>query len=87
MRISGRVPRPQCEREITPRSLLRTLLQKRLHILARFCIPPGARLALSRLSGISIGRHVFVGLDTWLDGRFPERTPSRTTSPSRPASW
>jgi acetyltransferase-like isoleucine patch superfamily enzyme len=72
VKISGRVPRRQYEREIAPRSLLRTLWQKSLHILARFCIPPEARLMLYRMMGISIGHHVFVGLDTWLDDQFPE---------------
>ncbi len=72
MKISARVPRRQYEREIAPRSLLRTLWQKSLHILARFCIPPGPRLWLYRGMGIAIGRHVFVGLDTWLDDQFPE---------------
>ncbi len=72
MKISARVPRRQYEREIAPRSLLRTLWQKSLHILARFCIPPGARLALYRMMGVAIGHHVFVGLDTWLDDQFPE---------------
>jgi len=72
LRLSGRVPRRQYEREIAPRGLLRALFQKSLRILARFCIPPGARLALYRMMGISIGRHVFAGLDTWLDDRFPE---------------
>jgi acetyltransferase-like isoleucine patch superfamily enzyme len=72
MKISGRVPRRQYEREIAPRSLLRTFVQKKLHRLARFTILPGLRLALYRWMGISIGRHVFVGLDTWLDDQFPE---------------
>jgi acetyltransferase-like isoleucine patch superfamily enzyme len=72
LRIRERVPRRQYEREIAPRSLLRTFVQKVLHILARFCILPGVRLALYRMMGISIGRNVFVGLDTWLDDQFPE---------------
>lgn len=72
MKITERTTRRAYERTIAPRSLLRTLWQKSLHILARFCIPPGPRLALYRLMGISIGRHVFVGLDTWLDDQFPE---------------
>jgi len=72
VRISERVTRRQYEREIAPRSLLRTLWQKSLHILARFCIPPEVRLTLYRMMGISIGRHVFVGLDSWLDDQFPE---------------
>jgi acetyltransferase-like isoleucine patch superfamily enzyme len=72
MRISGRVARRQYEREIAPRSLLRTYLQKKLHRMARFCIPPELRLTFYRWQGVSIGKHVFVGLDTWLDDQFPE---------------
>ena len=34
--------------------------------------PPELRLTLYRWMGISIGRHCFVGLDTWLDDQFPE---------------
>ncbi len=72
MKIHERTARRAYEREIAPRSLLRTLWQKSLHVLARFCIPPGPRLTLYRMMGVSIGRHVFVGLDTWLDDQFPE---------------
>jgi len=46
--------------------------QKLLHQWARGCIAPGLRLALYRAMGVSIGQHVFVGLDTWLDDQFPE---------------
>ncbi len=70
--ISGRVTRREYETRIAPRSLLRTFAQKQLHIFARFCIHPELRLALYRWMGIAIGRHVFVGLDTWLDDQFPE---------------
>ena len=48
MRITERTARRVYERQLAPRSLLRTLWQKSLHILARFCIPPGPRLALYR---------------------------------------
>jgi acetyltransferase-like isoleucine patch superfamily enzyme len=72
MKITQRTARRAYEREIAPRPLWRTFLQKQLHILARFCIHPGLRLALYRMMGISIGRHVFVGLDTYLDCQFPE---------------
>ena len=43
MGIDGRVARRQYEREIAPRTLLRTYVQKRLHIWARRCIPTGLR--------------------------------------------
>ncbi|MBI5711350.1 MAG: acyltransferase [Candidatus Eisenbacteria bacterium] len=72
MKITERTPRKVYEREIAPRPLLRTFLQKQLHIFARFCIHPELRLALYRMMGVSIGKHVFVGLDTWLDCQFPE---------------
>ena len=71
-RLTGRVARREYERTLAPRSLVRVLLQKLLHQWARGCIPPGLRLALYRAMGISIGQHVFVGLDTWLDDQFPE---------------
>ncbi len=71
-RITARVARREYETRIAPRSLLRTFVQKQLHIFARFCIHPELRLALYRWMGISIGHHVFVGLDTWLDDQFPE---------------
>jgi len=72
MRIDGRVERRRYEREIAPRSLLRTYLQKRLHLWARRCIAPGLRLWLYRRMGVRIGHNVFIGLDTYLDCQFPE---------------
>lgn len=69
---AGRIGRRDYERRIAPRSLLRVLWQKVAHAWARGCIPPGLRLALYRAMGVRIGRHVFVGLDTWLDDQFPE---------------
>jgi acetyltransferase-like isoleucine patch superfamily enzyme len=71
-RFTGRVSRDAYQREIAPRPLLKVLAQKLLHGWARGCIPPGLRLSLYRAMGISIGRGVFVGLDTWLDDQFPE---------------
>jgi acetyltransferase-like isoleucine patch superfamily enzyme len=70
--IGGRTDRREYERAIAPRSLFRVLVQKLLHQAARGCIPGGLRLALYRAMGVRIGRHVFVGLDTWLDDQFPE---------------
>ena len=72
MPIDERVARRRYEREIAPRSLLRTYLQKRLHLWARRCIVPSLRLRLYRGMGVNIGRNVFVGLDTYLDCQFPE---------------
>ena len=72
MKISSRTPRQEYERRIAPRSLLRTFAQKLVHQWARVCIPPGLRVALYRRMGVRVGRHVFVGLDTWLDDQFPE---------------
>lgn len=72
LKIHERTARRRYEREIAPRSLARTFVQKQLHQFARVCIHPGLRLALYRMMGVSIGRHVFVGLDTWLDCQFPE---------------
>ncbi len=72
MKITSRTARKDYERTIAPRSLLKTYVQKRLHRFARFTVHPEMRLALYRWMGIEIGRHVFVGLDTWLDDQFPE---------------
>jgi len=72
MKITSRTARKDYERTVAPRSLLKTYLQKRLHRFARFTVHPEMRLALYRWMGIEIGRHVFVGLDTWLDDQFPE---------------
>ena len=67
-----RTPRQEYEKSIAPRGLARTLAQKLLHQGARGCIPPGVRNALYRAMGVRVGRHVFIGLDTWLDDQFPE---------------
>ena len=72
METPERIARHRYEREIAPRSLLRTYCQKRLHIWARRCISPRLRLWLYRRMGVRIGRNVFVGLDTYLDCQFPE---------------
>ena len=72
MALDDRIARRRYEREIAPRSLLRTYLQKRLHLWARRCIAPGLRLWLYRRMGVRIGEHVFIGLDTYLDCQFPE---------------
>ncbi len=72
MRISGRTDRREYEGRIAPRSLARFFWQKSLHILARFCIHGDLRLALYRAMGVAMGRHVYVGMDTWLDDQFPE---------------
>ena len=72
MRIARRTARSEYERKIAPRGLLMIFLQKQLHIFARFCIHSGLRTWLYRFMGVSIGRHVFIGLDTWLDDQFPE---------------
>ena len=70
--ITERTERVEYERRIAPRSLLRILWQKQIHILARVTIPLKLRLALYRAMGVKIGHGVFVGLDTWLDCQFPE---------------
>ncbi|OGF16951.1 MAG: hypothetical protein A2W00_10970 [Candidatus Eisenbacteria bacterium RBG_16_71_46] len=72
LRITRRTDRKEYERRIAPRGLLRILLQKTLHILARFCIHGGLRIVLYRMMGVSVGRHVFIGLDSYLDDQFPE---------------
>jgi acetyltransferase-like isoleucine patch superfamily enzyme len=71
-RISSRVARREYETRVAPRSLLRTFWQKQLHMIARVTIPPGLRNQLYRWIGVNVGRHVFIGLDTWLDDQFPE---------------
>jgi acetyltransferase-like isoleucine patch superfamily enzyme len=72
LRIAGRTDRRDYERRIAPRSLARTFWQKAMHMLARSCIHGGLRMALYRASGVAMGRHVYVGMDTWLDDQFPE---------------
>lgn len=72
MKITGRTLRLEYERTIAPRGLLRVFWQKQLHILARFCIHAELRYALYRAMGVSVGRHVFIGLDSYLDDQFPE---------------
>jgi acetyltransferase-like isoleucine patch superfamily enzyme len=72
MRITARTDRREYEQRIAPRSLLRVFWQKKLHILARFCIHGGLRLRLYRWMGVTIGQHAYIGMDTWLDDQFPE---------------
>ena len=72
MSTNARIGRRHYERDLAPRSLLQTYVQKRLHLWARRCIAPGLRLWLYRRMGVSIGRNVFIGLDTYLDCQFPE---------------
>jgi acetyltransferase-like isoleucine patch superfamily enzyme len=72
MTIQSRTARLEYERSIAPRGLARILVQKLLHQWARGCIPPGLRIALYRGMGIAVGRHVFIGLDSWMDEQFPE---------------
>ena len=71
-RITARTARREYESRIAPRSLLVTFFQKSLHMLARATIAPGLRNQLYRWMGVNVGRHVFIGLDTWLDDQFPE---------------
>ena len=72
MRITGRTERKEYEQRIAPRSVLRILVQKTLHLMARSCVHGGLRRALYAAMGVSIGRHAYVGMDTWLDDQFPE---------------
>ena len=72
MPIHGRTDRREYERRIAPRSLVRTLGQKVLHLLARSCIHGGLRTSLYAAMGVRMGRHAYVGMDTWLDDQFPE---------------
>ena len=71
-KISSRVARRDYERDVAPRGLWRVFLQKQLHMIARATIPPDLRIQLYRWMGITVGRHCFIGLDTWLDDQFPE---------------
>ncbi|MCC6349756.1 MAG: acyltransferase [Candidatus Eisenbacteria bacterium] len=41
-------------------------------MIARATIAPALRNQLYRWMGVRVGRHVFIGLDTWLDDQFPE---------------
>jgi acetyltransferase-like isoleucine patch superfamily enzyme len=70
--ITQRVARKEYESRIAPRGLWRIFWQKQLHILARVTILASLRHAMYRGMGVRMGRHVFVGLDTWLDDQFPE---------------
>jgi acetyltransferase-like isoleucine patch superfamily enzyme len=72
MTIQSRTARLDYERSIAPRSVARVLVQKVLHQWARGCLLAGLRNALYRGMGVGVGRHVFIGLDTWLDDQFPE---------------
>lgn len=67
-----RISRAVYERDLAPRSLLKTYVQKRLHMIARATIVTPLRIALYRAMGATIGRDVFIGIDTWLDDQFPE---------------
>lgn len=71
-RITCRTDRREYERTLAPRPLARILLQKALHLLARFCIHGGMRVALYRAMGVAAGRNVYIGLDSYLDDQFPE---------------
>lgn len=71
-KITARVARRDYERTVAPRGLWRVFLQKQLHMIARGTIPPDLRIQLYRWMGITIGKHCFIGLDTWLDDQFPE---------------
>lgn len=71
-RIGARVSRREYQSRIAPRSLVRTFCQKHLHMVARSTVLPGLRNQLYRWMGVRVGRHVFIGLDTWLDDQFPE---------------
>lgn len=70
--INSRTTRQSYENNVAPRSLLKTFLQKRLHMFARSIIVTPLRVAVYRAMGASIGRDVFIGIDTWLDDQFPE---------------
>ena len=72
MKITTRTDRIEYEQRIAPRNLLVVFWTKSIHILARFCIHGGLRTALYRAMGIDLGRHVYIGMETWLDDQFPE---------------
>lgn len=70
--ITTRVARREYESTIRPHTLLQVFWQKQLHMIARATIPTDLRIQLYRWMGVTIGKHCFIGLDTWLDDQFPE---------------
>lgn len=54
------------------KSWLRLAFQYLMLSLARFTLPTRLRVALYRAMGAKIGKNVYIGVDTYLDERYPE---------------
>ena len=52
-------------------NILIVFKNKMLGLIARNCISNSLRIFLYRLSGVKIGRNVFIGIETFLDDQFP----------------
>ncbi|MFA5142330.1 MAG: acyltransferase [Candidatus Woesearchaeota archaeon] len=52
-------------------SILKVFRNKVLHLFARHMISNTIRIFLFRWSGCSIGKNVFIGIDTFIDDQFP----------------
>jgi acetyltransferase-like isoleucine patch superfamily enzyme len=54
------------------KSWFRLAYQYLMLCLARFTLPTKLRVALYRAMGANVGRDVYIGVDTYLDERYPE---------------
>jgi len=52
-------------------NIVKVFKNKILGLLARNCISNSLRIFLYRLSGVKIGKNVFIGIETFLDDQFP----------------
>jgi len=55
-----------------PKSRLRLAYQYLMLCLARFTLPTRLRVRLYRVMGAQVGHDVYIGVDTYLDDRYPE---------------
>jgi acetyltransferase-like isoleucine patch superfamily enzyme len=68
---AGWMTRDDYDKQVKHSSLYR-VWQKILLTLARFTLPPALRSYLFRSAGARLGKHVYTGLDSLLDGDYPE---------------
>ena len=71
MKIKGKMLKKDY-RILSRQTRFKKLKNKILNILARFMIIPSVRILVYRMTGVSIGKNVFIGLDSYLDDEFPE---------------
>ncbi len=65
------IPRKEYDARVH-KSWLRLAYQYLMLCLARFTLPTRLRVALYRAMGANIGKDVYIGVDTYLDERYPE---------------